>query len=154
MAQAHDYQGVISDDTILQNTDFRAKLDKIIQSDPRPFTDTIESDVDGVPIVCFRSVYGDNFLFNREPIITVGRSDYPRSIHPSFDLGDRGIALGVSRRHAKIAFIEGKFYVMDLDSTNGTQINDKLIVPHQMMPIYENDKITFGMFIVHVVWIS
>jgi hypothetical protein len=33
----------------------------------------------------------------------------------------------VSRRHAQILFENGKFYIEDLGSTNGTFINDKLI---------------------------
>lgn len=47
----------------------------------------------------------------------------------------------VSRRHAVIISRDGNFYVNDMNSRNGTYINDKKI---NISPITHHDHITFG----------
>ncbi len=48
---------------------------------------------------------------------------------------------GASRRHAEIALDEGKFYITDLDSTNGTYVNGKRIARH---PLAHGDLLAIG----------
>jgi pSer/pThr/pTyr-binding forkhead associated (FHA) protein len=40
----------------------------------------------------------------------------------------------VSRRHAQLRVIEGRFVVFDLDSTGGTLVNGKAIHQHRLSP--------------------
>ena len=47
----------------------------------------------------------------------------------------------VSRRHAVIISRDGNFYVNDMNSRNGTYINDKKI---NISPVAHHDRITFG----------
>jgi len=47
----------------------------------------------------------------------------------------------ISRRHAHIIEIEGKFFVEDLDSTNGTYVNDEEI---KVRELHIGDRITIG----------
>ncbi len=47
----------------------------------------------------------------------------------------------VSRRHAHIIELEGKFFIEDLDSTNGTYVNDKEI---KVCELSQGDTITVG----------
>jgi phosphoserine phosphatase RsbU/P len=47
----------------------------------------------------------------------------------------------VSRRHASIIELEGKIFVEDLDSTNGTYVNNKEI---KVRELSEGDTITVG----------
>ena len=47
----------------------------------------------------------------------------------------------VSRRHAHIIALEGKFFIEDLDSTNGTYVNDKEI---KACELSQGDTITVG----------
>ena len=47
----------------------------------------------------------------------------------------------VSGQHASVRFEEGKFTVTDLDSSNGTYLNDKKIAREELN---DNDMIRFG----------
>ncbi len=47
----------------------------------------------------------------------------------------------VSRNHAKLEFINGNFYLTDLESTNGTFVNDKKVKKAVLNSL---DKLTFG----------
>lgn len=60
----------------------------------------------------------------------IGRSDAPMSI-ADIDLTECKIdnKSAISRRHAVIEWVEGKLQIIDLDSTNGTFVNDKKLVP-------------------------
>ncbi len=47
----------------------------------------------------------------------------------------------ISRLHAAITENEGRFSIMDLNSTNGTYVNDKEVMPGQDEQLFNNDKI-------------
>jgi diguanylate cyclase (GGDEF)-like protein len=47
----------------------------------------------------------------------------------------------VSRRHAKVEHREGAFYIVDLDSTNGTSVNDEPVTTCQLR---RGDQLTIG----------
>jgi pSer/pThr/pTyr-binding forkhead associated (FHA) protein len=42
--------------------------------------------------------------------------------------------LTVSRRHAQLFFREGRWIVIDLESTNGTYINDERVQRAELLP--------------------
>jgi hypothetical protein len=67
------------------------------------------------------------------PIITIGR----RSGNDIALLD-----LEVSRQHARIDFVEPRYYVSDLGSTNGTRVNGKLIKGRH--PLNDGDTIEMG----------
>ena len=48
----------------------------------------------------------------------------------------------VSRRHAQLAFFEGRWYLEDLHSVNGTRVNGQRI--HTRTPLKDGDIINFG----------
>ncbi len=50
----------------------------------------------------------------------------------------------LSKKHARIFLSEGKYYIEDLGSTNGTFVNGKRIEPGKCIRIKDSDKITFG----------
>ena len=71
----------------------------------------------------------------------IGRRSDRLDIHPEVPLSDTG----VSHRHAKILRQpEGILTLLDLGSTNGTQLNDKEIPAGIYMPLKEGDQITLG----------
>ena len=47
----------------------------------------------------------------------------------------------VSRRHARLSFRDGHWIVRDLDSTNGTTVNDTRVVRCQLLP---GDRLVIG----------
>lgn len=50
----------------------------------------------------------------------------------------------VTDEHAKITFVEGKAYITDLESSNGTFVNGRQIVPNEPHALTQNDKIKIG----------
>lgn len=54
------------------------------------------------------------------------------------------IGEGISRLHAKINRQEHHYYIEDLNSTNGTFLNEQLLEYHQPESLNKNDKIRFG----------
>ncbi|MBQ7902018.1 MAG: FHA domain-containing protein [Clostridia bacterium] len=49
----------------------------------------------------------------------------------------------LSKEHARISFEDGKFYIEDLKSTNGTYLNGNKLGTHPVK-LKDNDKISFG----------
>ena len=43
--------------------------------------------------------------------------------------------VAVSKRHAKITQVDGAYYIEDLNSTNGTFVNDERLKPHEVKTI-------------------
>ena len=57
----------------------------------------------------------------------------------------------VSRIHAKIRRENGKVFIQDLNSTNGTMVNGKKLSPGDETEVHREDKIQFGKILVNVV---
>lgn len=51
---------------------------------------------------------------------------------------------GVSRKHAMIRVEDGQYYIRDLDSVNGTYINDAFVEPETEVEILNGDSIKLG----------
>lgn len=84
-------------------------------------------------------------LISRETMITIGRRDPKRKINPTIDLTEeRGAQLGVSRLHVEINFQNGRYYLKDMGSANGTWVNNSKLVPYQPHPIETGDQIRLG----------
>lgn len=79
--------------------------------------------------------------------IYLGRCDEIRGIYPDIDFtDDDGVALGVSRRHARIHRKEIGVFIEDLGSTNGTFVNGQRLVPHTLLQLFHGDVIELGRF--------
>jgi signal transduction histidine kinase len=94
----------------------------------------VRFDVLSEPNVSFGcEIYGD-VVFGR-------RVDAPDLI----DLEDYdAVALGVSRRHAQLRRTEGKLFIVDLESTNGTRRNGHSIGVNTPYPVMNGDILSFG----------
>lgn len=55
--------------------------------------------------------------------------------------------LGVSRDHAEISFVEGQYFITDLNSANGTFLNNRKLEPEKAHLIEGADQIRFGHFV-------
>lgn len=84
-------------------------------------------------------------LFQPQNIWTIGRDR-----HAAIAISDRRL----SRRHAVIQYIENQgFYLVDLESTNGSFVNGELV--RHRVPIKDGDRIrlgsmTFAFFVCHL----
>jgi predicted amidophosphoribosyltransferase len=80
-----------------------------------------------------------------QPELLIGRTDDISGIYPDVDLtphgGEEG---GVSRRHANLIHAGDSWYVVDLDSTNGTYVNGTEIARGVQVPVQDGDRISFG----------
>ena len=56
----------------------------------------------------------------------------------------------VSRFHALIQKINDSFFIQDLNSSNGTFVNDKPVPPGKYIQINKNDNIKFGSIVLTI----
>lgn len=76
---------------------------------------------------------------------TLGRLDEERAHLPDIDLTPYGAyESGVSAIHAMIEHDEDGVQIMDMDSTNGTYVNDRRLPPNQAYILHTGDVIRFG----------
>jgi serine/threonine protein kinase len=77
---------------------------------------------------------GRSYLFH-QVVTTIGRTN-----------GNDLIISGrtVSRRHARLWFEGGRWYLTDMQSANGTLVNNMRLQPNQAVPLSEGDVINFG----------
>jgi hypothetical protein len=62
----------------------------------------------------------------------------------------QGHLLGVSRQHASISFKDGSFVIEDLNSSNGTWINENRLAANEPRPLRNGDVIRLGQLIIFV----
>ena len=77
--------------------------------------------------------------------LIVGREDPQSNNYPDVDLNPHGaLELGVSRRHALITQSGAQYFIEDLNSVNGTLLNQRRIPPRTRMPLNPGDQVMFG----------
>lgn len=82
--------------------------------------------------------------FNKGEVL-LGRTDPVSHIYPDVDLTPHGgYEAGVSRRHCRILQQGDQFFVEDLESTNGTRLNDQFIPPKQPRLLQNGDVLELG----------
>src|SRR6185436_7121561 len=87
---------------------------------------------------------GAEFIIKRDESV-IGRWDADNGIFPDIDLDAVDQEAKVSRRHARIVIKEGRFYVEDLGSTNGTYVNrGRRLLPGTPQPLADGDEIIVG----------
>ncbi len=83
--------------------------------------------------------------------LPIGRSDPKRDAYPDLDLTiDGGAEAGISRLHAVILSTAQGVALMDLNSVNGTQINNCRIPPHLPFALNSGDELKLGTMLIHV----
>ncbi len=76
---------------------------------------------------------------------TIEIKDYPFFIGTAKNnLGYSLINTAVSRYHAKLEKDESRFILTDLDSTNGTFVNGRKLMPNENLEIKQGDAVSFA----------
>ena len=120
------------------------------QAAPRayPWTADAQADPEGETPTAVRITIleaGRQVLLPVVPETHLGRLDAAQGIFPELDLSpDGGMEAGVSRRHAKIYHLTGRFFVEDLGSANGTFVNGRRLVPYLPHPLQAGDELRIG----------
>ena len=91
------------------------------------------------------------FLGSREPLkvqphpeIIIGRAVMGET-ESVLDLTPFGAAeKGVSRKHAKLIFADNKYQLVDLNSTNGTWVNEQKLATDELRVLHSTDMVRFG----------
>jgi pSer/pThr/pTyr-binding forkhead associated (FHA) protein len=77
----------------------------------------------------------------------IGRRDPFGTFRPDIDLTDQGGAeKGVSRQHARIFCREKQVYIEDLESSNGTYVNQQRLDARHEQMLNDRDTIWLGHF--------
>jgi hypothetical protein len=83
--------------------------------------------------------------------VKIGRLDPDSAIFPDVDLTSvGGLEKGVSRRHAKITRHDGKVFIEDLGSINGTFLNRKKLTPYFPQALKNGDQLQLGKLMLRV----
>ncbi len=83
--------------------------------------------------------------------VIIGRSDPVSNYYPDIDLTTHGaLQKGVGRRHMRLFVQGGQLYVEDLDSTNGTFLNNQRLAPRTPQPVNHNDDLCIGALMLQV----
>jgi hypothetical protein len=94
------------------------------------------------PKLTLRATVGaQTFTFEVDETALLGRRDVDRRFSPDVDLWPDD---AVSRRHAEITRREDGYYLRDLDSTNGTELNGSRIAPGVPVKLGNGDVIQLG----------
>lgn len=87
----------------------------------------------------------------RQAEIIIGRSDPVRGIFPDVDVTlAGGDTHGVSRKHARLFYYDGLYYLEDLNSTNFTFLNRQRLQPGQHHPVQDGDEIRIGLLALQI----
>ncbi len=91
------------------------------------------------------SATGAAFDLTGKTTVLIGRADPVSGVSPDVDLtphgGDEG---GVSRRHAELSFDGNQWQIKDLNSTNGTALNNQRLTPNVAQPLKNGDQVRVG----------
>jgi hypothetical protein len=78
----------------------------------------------------------------------IGREDPMSGIYPEIDTTrSDGDVAGVSRRHAEIVQQSNQWFLQDLNSTNGTFVNNQRVSPHTRCLLHSGDQIRLGKWV-------
>jgi hypothetical protein len=77
--------------------------------------------------------------------VILGRKDMKQEGPLDIDLAGYDPGWVVSRRHASIGRDGSSYYLLDLESTNGTRVNGEVCVPGRKMPLKDGDEIVCGL---------
>lgn len=81
----------------------------------------------------------------------LGRYSVGSNHQPDIDLSVyNGIALGISRQHASIQRTDNRLSIKDLNSSNGTKLNDQRLEPYKEYPLNSGDRLDLSQILIEI----
>ncbi len=106
--------------------------------------------VSGKPIIAFIPGSRRRLQLELRQEIRIGRATDDPDTTPEMDLSPFDAAAhGVSRLHAMLQLTSQGVALIDLDSTNGTYLNNYRLMAHQPYLLTNGDEVLFGDLLVH-----
>lgn len=101
---------------------------------------------DSLEAVCFQLIHSGVLLhLSKDHKMIIGRSVNGQPLLPDIDLTPYdGFENGVSRVHGEVLWNDDEILITDLDSANGTRVNDIKIAAFRPFPVKLDDIIVFG----------
>ena len=117
-----------------------------------PALDSDRPKTDDVPeTVIFEFPDGKRQEVKTNQEIIIGRKSREEDPDVTIDLDAyEGHKLGVSRHHALIKYLKKALILVDLDSINGTFVNNRRALPTKRYALMDGDVITVGRFILKI----
>jgi hypothetical protein len=122
-------------------------------AEPIPPPDAVAEPASGAPIaLLLRHVGGDIAVPAGKPELIVGRPDPATGAIPEIDLGEVDTARTLSRRHARLSQVDGRWMLREEPGVgNGTWLNGERLQPGQTLPVKAGDQLQFGAIEVELV---
>ncbi len=110
---------------------------------PPPVSATVAA---GTPLILTSDSDNRRFVVEARSATTLlGRTDRIAKLFVDIDLtGEDGQAYGVSRRHARVHFLNGHYLLEDLESLNGTYLNERKLRPYLPEVLHDGDEVKLG----------
>lgn len=86
---------------------------------------------------------GNEYPINKD-VVLLGRESVADSIFPEVDLTSVDPEGYISRRHAQIQKQDNDYTIMDLNSMNGTFVNNKILLKDEIYTLANDDEIRVG----------
>lgn len=91
---------------------------------------------------------GQSVVLSGKTSYLIGREDPMSGIFPEIDTTrSDGDVAGVSRRHAEIVQQSNQWFLQDLNSTNGTFVNNQRVSAQTRHPLHAGDQIRLGKWV-------
>jgi serine/threonine protein kinase len=108
--------------------------------------DSVQSFLKGPRFVVVAT--GSSLFIPQKDTVLIGRADPRSNVIPDIDLsGYGGGTAGVSRQHARLVRRGENWMLEDLNSTNGTFVNDKRVSPSEPAPLNAGDSVRCGQLV-------
>jgi len=114
---------------------------------PVPATEPyMDFEIPSKGIVLINLENGQMITTQTEKAFILGRASAEiKTNEPLVDLTEFGaLDLGISRAHAMIRQSDGKYQIIDLESSNGTWLENQRLVPKQAYPLESGNRIRIG----------
>jgi len=121
-----------------------------VEHEPSPSQSSAPAPAPAVPAIKAKLVViqtgrvGQEFAITKDSV-DIGRLDPDSGVWPDIDLTQDDPGTQVSRKHARIVFRDGKYFIEDLGSTNGTFVNKgPRLAPGMPQQLRSGDEIIMG----------
>lgn len=92
---------------------------------------------------------GEELTINALRKLVIGRNDREEQVDINL-VPFGGYRLGVSRRHAQLELKQGRWFLVDMESNNGTKLNQVDIFPLVAYEVPSGSRLQFGELIVTI----